>query len=724
MATPSQLTEKARMGLPSPSTSSRVPPQLPPRANTVLSPPPYSSDDPEASKIALMSWQSEDPRRLSTESLYPLKSGPKHRRTLLLVYIHGFMGNEASFQSFPAHVHNLLSEALSETHSVHTKMYPRYKSRKTIEFAREEFSSWYVYLLYFKFLDQYLPSCKFRLQPNTRYGTDIVLLGHSMGGILGAEVALKPSSTPATGQPFYYRILGTINFDTPFLGIHPGVISSGISSLFRPAPEPPGTKQRQPSVGGSDTACGSDEETTSPKPQAPSIGEGETWSAASLTPSITSPLSSPSPKDPFFDPPFPNDSRVKERTAWSSFKHFIYKHSDNLTTAAKQYVVSHLEFGACLADYPGLKNRWDRVRALEDVDELAGLDLPGYRRPVRRIRFVNYYTASTGRPKPPKVAPEQKPGQDEDGQHIEIEMRDMSLDHSRNTSLTSTPSTAVGGQMDDAMASSDQLSSGPTAEPVQGQAQSLRESSNVHDDLEEPLEMRYIEAEPVYDDGLSPTLADITDEAGASSSGVSGELGPASLEPALPPIPDMPIEPELIDLSLFADKDARKIAEKEQKRLMKVYQQAVKYRESAIKDRKKLAEKREKKARQDREKKVKADENKRLKEEREGEKRKASLVPPTSPGEQTLLAAAQPKQESRPKKDKKFCMLPAKHGGKRDKCWIRVHMEGVDEVGAHCGLFFPGTQYEDLVRDVAARLENWVHEDAVRRIALEGQGGD
>lgn len=147
MATPSQLTEKARMGLPSPSTSSRVPPQLPPRANTVLSPPPYSPDDPETSKIASMDWQSEDPRRLSTESLYPSKSGPKHRRTLLLVYIHGFMGNEASFQSFPAHVHNLLSDALSETHSVHTKMYPRYKSRKTIEFAREEFSAWYVYLL-------------------------------------------------------------------------------------------------------------------------------------------------------------------------------------------------------------------------------------------------------------------------------------------------------------------------------------------------------------------------------------------------------------------------------------------------------------------------------------------------------------------------------------------------------------------------------------------------
>jgi hypothetical protein len=51
-------------------------------------------------------------------------------------------------------------------------------------------------------------------------------------------------------------------------------------------------------------------------------------------------------------------------------------------------------------------------------------------------------------------------------------------------------------------------------------------------------------------------------------------------------------------------------------------------------------------------------------------------------------------------------------------------MEGVDEVGAHCGLFLPGAQYENLVRDVGERVLTWVHEDAVRRIALEGHGGD
>ena len=54
------------------------------------------------------------------------------------------MGNETSFQSFPAHVHNLLTMTMAETHAVHSKIYPRYKSKKKINFAVEDFSQWFV----------------------------------------------------------------------------------------------------------------------------------------------------------------------------------------------------------------------------------------------------------------------------------------------------------------------------------------------------------------------------------------------------------------------------------------------------------------------------------------------------------------------------------------------------------------------------------------------------
>lgn len=90
------------------------------------------------------SWSAQDPRSSSSQSLLPLRSsnGIDGRKTLLLIYIHGFMGSEMSFLSFPAHIHNLTSSLLAETHVVYTKIYPKYRSRKAIEFARDDFSNW------------------------------------------------------------------------------------------------------------------------------------------------------------------------------------------------------------------------------------------------------------------------------------------------------------------------------------------------------------------------------------------------------------------------------------------------------------------------------------------------------------------------------------------------------------------------------------------------------
>jgi len=118
-------------------------------------------------------WTSVDPRSSSTQSLAPSVKGdgsPETRRTLLVIYIHGFMGNDSSFRSFPAHVHSYLKNALAETHVLHSKIYPRYKTYRAIEVARDNFSKW--------------------LEPHESETTDVVLVGHSMGGLLAAEIVL------------------------------------------------------------------------------------------------------------------------------------------------------------------------------------------------------------------------------------------------------------------------------------------------------------------------------------------------------------------------------------------------------------------------------------------------------------------------------------------------------------------------------------------------------
>jgi pimeloyl-ACP methyl ester carboxylesterase len=128
-----------------------------------------SSDGLGMSKV-YPGWQSRDPRTSSTQSLLPSLNEDERRRTLLIVYIHGFMGNDSSFRSFPAHVHSYLKETLQETHVVHSKIYPRYKTYKAIDVARDNFSKW--------------------LEPHESPKTDIVLIGHSMGGLLAADIVL------------------------------------------------------------------------------------------------------------------------------------------------------------------------------------------------------------------------------------------------------------------------------------------------------------------------------------------------------------------------------------------------------------------------------------------------------------------------------------------------------------------------------------------------------
>ena len=137
-----------------PGLSSHIPPQpkgpppLPPRsinssASSLLEPPPShgQGNTPYHSQPFDQSWLSQDPRSTSTQSLIPAERS-NGKRTLLMIYLHGFLGSETSFGSFPAHVHNLVSVAVAKTHVVHTKIYPRYRSRRAIEHARDEFSNW------------------------------------------------------------------------------------------------------------------------------------------------------------------------------------------------------------------------------------------------------------------------------------------------------------------------------------------------------------------------------------------------------------------------------------------------------------------------------------------------------------------------------------------------------------------------------------------------------
>ncbi|KAJ6438480.1 catalytic protein [Purpureocillium lavendulum] len=615
------------------------PPPLPPRApgqDNRMAPAGSESQD-------FLGLLRGDPRSSSTQSLAPSVSGETSRRTLLVIYIHGFYGNDQSFRSFPAHVHALLRTLLADSHVIHSKIYPRYKTYKAIEVARDNFSAW--------------------LEPHESPTTDVILVGHSMGGLLAGEVVLVPNQSPYRLQAFKHRIVGTLSLDSPFLGLHPGIVVSGISSLFQTAPK---------------AADSTSDDAFTPPPSSPS-SLAPTPSINSRLESSASSFSSPPVRedsDPHYDPPYWNDEPFRERPFIKRLVNFTAKHrSEGIFSAVRNHVVSHLEFGGCLADYRGLVGRYNMLRALENIDELQAIHdghPPGAHN-------------DSGATSTPRISVEAPPD----------ELLEQRHSNDLDKSQTKTKETTADSASPPDLARISMLS--------------------MHDI--DPIPMAD-DAEPVPRPDPEPHIDAQEDDL------------------VLPPIPDEPQQPVLPDLDAITDKDARKQAERESKRLQKAYTQAVKDRAKAIRERDKLLEKRRKRAQKDADKVEKKAQKEQLRLDREEKKRlamaKQAVEPQSgavddadqwedSPAVPSLTDRTMQVGGDKPKKLRKFCNLPGKTNGVRDETWVDVYMDGMDEVGAHCGLFAPGPHYEKLVGDVGSRIVGWVHDDMTKRALLEAE---
>ncbi|KAF2962980.1 hypothetical protein GQX73_g10594 [Xylaria multiplex] len=684
----------------------------------------------------------DDPRTSSTQSLAP--SLPPYeeieRRKLLIIYIHGFMGNDTSFQSFPAHVHKYLKLALFDSHVVHSKIYPRYKTYKSIEIARDNFSTWL----------EHLESPK----------TDIILVGHSMGGLLAADIVLKPPTQQQHHQHTYFkhRILGVVNLDAPLLGMHPGIIVSGISSLFR--------KTEPPKLPGEQSTLSALSPGTAGLPS-PNLSMYSVPST--ITDSQPSPPPPPAPftrpaltNDSNFNTNYPNDVRMEERTWWKNVVHFVKKHnSEGLIDAAANHVMSHLEFGGTMFEINNLKTRYDNIRRLEDVDDLkqAGFSPP-------QVRFIQYYTICNGFPKKPKEAVSEQ----EDTRSPSI--------HGDSEKVLSSPNTSVDGPSPESQNEIFKQDITPLSLP--NSERSSLELLSPEPILDEPPPIarndsldtkKIIDAQP---NDHQPDTAPLGGHGGASSPPeiypiedkvLTAEVIPAvaALDLDLPSVPELPPKPDAPDLDTYTDKDARKLAEKEAKRAQKTYEKAVKDREKAIKDREKIIEKRRKKLAQEAEKQAKEDKKRRKKEEAataaatktsppapaesgvspSTPNQEASEKPndqksqplseewtPVSPDRKAEEAAAKKKEKEKAKEKKdrekekeraekrhKFCNVP-KSNGRVDPKWISVFMKDMDQVAAHTSLFFAGEHYDGLVGDVGNTIVEWVHADMSKRMIL------
>ncbi|KAF9011758.1 hypothetical protein BDQ17DRAFT_1420177 [Cyathus striatus] len=189
----------------------------------------------------------------------------------------------------------------------------------------------------------------------------VILVGHSMGGLLAADAATDPSnkSNSKAGSK-HKRIFSVITFDTPFLGMHPHVVVSGIASLLPKNGDKKGAKSEK-EMNPAQTPT-----------QTQLIGFGIIVVGTQRGPS-----SSPSPSPIYPDPPSPgslNSPRIRTPSPFvnraidfvsthsdSRFVQWVKKHADDPIGAGKKFIVESFQFGSCMFDPSGLRERYSKL---------------------------------------------------------------------------------------------------------------------------------------------------------------------------------------------------------------------------------------------------------------------------------------------------------------------------------------------------------------------------
>ncbi|KAI8082184.1 hypothetical protein BDF21DRAFT_337922 [Thamnidium elegans] len=136
---------------------------------------------------------------------------------LLLVFVHGFRGSDSSFKDFPNRLQTILTNSVKA--DVNAVVYPSYKTAGDLRIAVENFSVWLCNEV------SKLDEENKRLKSTGKIM--IVLLGHSMGGIVSAETILRfyNNTNNCNDQLLGAQIIGMLAYDTPFYSINQNFVA-------------------------------------------------------------------------------------------------------------------------------------------------------------------------------------------------------------------------------------------------------------------------------------------------------------------------------------------------------------------------------------------------------------------------------------------------------------------------------------------------------------------
>lgn len=309
------------------------------------------------------------------------------KHTLLLCFIHGFKGDEKTFgtnYAFTEHLRALVARDLPKI-EVKVLVYPTYDTRGDLNECVNRFRDWLMERVIDLEVESGTPSPT--IDPSVR----TIIIGHSMGGIVAAETAIAltsehpihgstdaskedkedattaPSERPSTpnGLMFPY-VQGVLAFDTPYLGISPGVVAHGAEGHYAAA------SQVVAQLGGLAGlfSAGGGSQNASRSRDAKSAGALPPAAAASPSSGTSSRSGSQTrPPAATATPPDRKEETLSPWARWGKVAMYAgavgavaaggaaaYMNRDQITTGWG-WVSSHLEFVGCLARKEELRRR-------------------------------------------------------------------------------------------------------------------------------------------------------------------------------------------------------------------------------------------------------------------------------------------------------------------------------------------------------------------------------
>ncbi|KAF9630485.1 putative pgap1-like protein [Lasiodiplodia theobromae] len=259
------------------------------------------------------------------------------KKTLLLCFIHGFKGDDNTFFNFPRHLRAVVDNALPKLNVV-SITYPQYETRGDLQSCVAKFKEW----LQNKVIDLEVAN-----------GTPSPTIDPSVRVIL---------STSQTTLLFPY-IQGILAFDTPYLGISPGVVAHGAEGHWNTATAAYNAYSSVASTFGWGKKQASDPDALAASKALPAPS-----SAAATDPNV----------DTAVVPAWQKFGKIAmfagAAGALAAAGGAAYMNREQLSEGW-QFVGSHLEFVGCLARQEEMKKRVASVVALSETLDIGFTDL-------------------------------------------------------------------------------------------------------------------------------------------------------------------------------------------------------------------------------------------------------------------------------------------------------------------------------------------------------------